>query len=109
MPDLSTKKCVPCEKWMPPLKGEKLKGYLSELSLNWEVIEEQKIKHTFKFKDFKEAMRFVNNVAGIAEEEGHHPDMTIVYNKVTIILWTHFIKGLHENDFILASKIEKLV
>lgn len=60
------------------------------------------------FKDFKEAMSFVNNVAGIAEEEGHHPDILIHYNKVTLTLWTHFIGGLHENDFIIAAKINSL-
>ncbi len=105
---LISKKCVPCEKWMPPLKGEKIQEYLSQLKLPWEVIEEKKIKHRFKFKDFKEAMKFVNNVAKIAEKEGHHPDICIYYSKVNITLWTHFISGLHENDFILAAKIEKL-
>ncbi len=107
--DLTHKKCVPCEKWMPPLKGEKIKEYLKQLKLAWEVIEEKKIKHQFKFKDFKQAMDFVNKVAEIAENEGHHPDLCIYYNKVNITLWTHFISGLHENDFILAAKIEKLI
>ncbi len=108
MSDLASKKCVPCEQWMPPLKGDKLEGYLSRLSLSWEVLDGKKIKHVFKFKDFKQAMAFVNKVADVAEEENHHPDITIYYNKVEIVLWTHFIKGLHENDFILAAKIEKL-
>lgn len=67
-----------------------------------------KISKNFDFKDFKESMSFVNKVAGIAEEEGHHPDIYIFYNKVNLTLTTHFIKGLSDNDFILAAKIDKL-
>ena len=106
---LTDKKCVPCERWMPPLKGEKIKPYLSQLKLAWEVVEEKKIKYQFKFKDFREAMDFINKVAEIVEKENHHPDMCIYYNKVNITLWTHFISGLHENDFILAAKLENLL
>ena len=107
--NLSNKKCVPCEKWTPPLKDEKLKMYLSELKNPWQVIEERKIWYVFKFKNFPEAVMFVDKIVPIAESEGHHPDITIIYNKVTITLWTHFIKGLTENDFILAAKIEELL
>lgn len=106
--DLLHKKCVPCEHWVPPIKGEKLKGYLSQLQLSWEVVDEMKIRYMFKFKNFKEAMKFVNKTAEIAEQEGHHPDISISYNKVSITLFTHFIKGLTENDFILARKLEEL-
>src|SRR3989338_3604813 len=106
---LTEKKCVPCEHWIPPLKGEKIKQYLSQLKLAWEVVEEKKIKHKFKFKGFSEAMDFINKVAKITEKENHHPNICIYYNKVNITLWTHFISGLHENDFILAAKIEKLI
>lgn len=107
--DLLHKKCVPCEKWMPPIKGDAIKPYLSQLSLEWEVVDDTKIKHVFMFKDFKESMVFVNKIAEIAEAEGHHPDIFISWNKVRITLWTHFIKGLHENDFIMAKKIEALL
>jgi len=75
---------------------------------NLKIVEEKKIKYQFKFKDFAEAMDFINKVAEILEKENHHPDMCIYYNKVNITLWTHFISGLHENDFILAAKIEKI-
>lgn len=67
-----------------------------------------KIKKSFKFKDFNEAMRFVNEVARIAEEEGHHPNIYIFYNRVELELYTHAIKGLFENDFILAAKIDRI-
>ena len=66
------------------------------------------IEKKFKFKDFAEAIKFVNKVAAVAEEEGHHPDIKINYNKVLLVLSTHAIGGLSENDFILAAKINEL-
>lgn len=78
------------------------------MEVPWDVFENEKIKKEFVFADFKEAIEFINKVADIAEEEGHHPDIHIFYNKVMIELWTHEIGGLSENDFILASKIEKI-
>ena len=63
----------------------------------------------FRFRDFVEAMKFVNRVADLAEEQGHHPDILIHWNTVDLVLWTHKIGGLHENDFILAAKIQKLL
>ncbi len=106
---LSDKKCVPCEKWTPPLKGEVLKKYLSQLTHTWELVEEKKIKHPFQFKTFKESIDFVNKVANLAENENHHPNIFITFNKVVITLTTHNIGGLSENDFIMASKIEKIL
>ncbi len=106
--NLLDKKCVPCEGGVSPLGGGVLQSYLSQLKSQWEVVEDKKIKYQFKFKSFKEAVTFVDKVAVLAEEEGHHPDIHIFYNKVTIELWTHAIGGLSENDFILAAKIENL-
>lgn len=65
------------------------------------------IEKRFKFKDFTGAMKFVNKVAALAEQEGHHPDIIINWNKVTLQLSTHAIKGLSENDFIMAAKIDE--
>lgn len=107
--DLSSKKCVPCEVKIPPFSAEKIKDYLRHLKLGWEIVDGKKLRHEFRFKDFTAAMVFVNQMAAIAEAEGHHPDISIFYNKVAVTLWTHFIGGLHENDFILAAKIEQLV
>ena len=106
--ELTKKKCVPCEGGVPPLHGEELDQYLSQLKGDWAVVEGKKIQHEFKFKDFKEAMNFVNKVADLAESEEHHPDIQIHWNKVLIELWTHSIGGLSENDFIVANKIEQL-
>ena len=114
---LTDKKCVPCEGGVQPFTEAQTKEYLSQLNPSntlgpseWEVFGAKKIKRQFKFKDFKEAVAFVNKVAELAEQEGHHPDIKIFgYNKVEIELSTHAIGGLSENDFILASKIELLV
>ena len=105
---LSEKKCVACEGGMPPLTPKEIASYQKELKAPWEVHENKRVSREFKFKDFKEAMKFVNKIADIAEEEGHHPDIHVFYNKVMIELWTHAIEGLSENDFIMAAKIEKL-
>jgi pterin-4a-carbinolamine dehydratase len=72
----------------------------------WEIREDKLILKTFIFKSFRESMYFVNRVADLAEQEKHHPDMHIKYRKVTLELTTHAIKGLSENDFIMASKID---
>lgn len=108
MTDLIQKKCVPCEGGVPTLTEEEINKYMAELKDGWEVLEGKKIYKIFKFKDFKETMVFVNKVADLAENENHHPDIAIHYNKVDIILWTHKIGGLSENDFILAAKIDNI-
>ncbi|HEX9664499.1 MAG TPA: 4a-hydroxytetrahydrobiopterin dehydratase [Patescibacteria group bacterium] len=108
MVKLTEQRCVPCEGGVPPLKPDKITEYLGQLTLDWEVTDGKKIKHQFEFKDFKEAIAFVNQVANLAATEGHHPDIHIYYDKVKIVLWTHAIRGLFDNDFILAAKIEEI-
>lgn len=105
---LANKKCIPSEKGTLPLSKNEVQSYLAKLKFQWELMDNDKIKHKFEFKDFRDAIKFVNNVADIAEEQNHHPNMTILYNKVIIALSTHSIGGLSENDFIIAAKIEKL-
>lgn len=107
MNGLTTKHCIPCENGEGKLNINQIKEYLP-LVESWFLVGDT-IKRDFKFKNFKEAMDFVNKVAGIAEEEGHHPDIYIFYNKVNLTLYTHAVKGLSENDFILAAKINQLV
>ena len=110
MPDLQNKRCVPCETYVPPLLEDKENELLKELN-NWTINRNEplhKLVKNFEYKDFKKAISFINKVADIANEEGHHPDIFISYNKVTLTLFTHFIKGLHENDFVLAAKIDHI-
>jgi len=106
--DLSDKKCVPCEGGVLPLNPEEVAELKKSLSAGWIVLENIRIKKEFSFVNFKHTMDFVNRVANLAEEEGHHPDMHVYYGKVIIEFWTHAINGLSENDFIMAAKIDKL-
>ncbi|HLC68877.1 MAG TPA: 4a-hydroxytetrahydrobiopterin dehydratase [Candidatus Bilamarchaeaceae archaeon] len=111
MVSLAKKKCVPCEGGVQPLNLPEARTFLPELQADWRIIEEQpnRLVRMFRFKDFKQSMDFVNSVAKIAEQEGHHPDIDIRYNRVTLTLYTHAIRGLHENDFILAAKVDQLI
>lgn len=104
---LTEKKCMPCEGGIPPLEDPKIQEYLKEVT-NWSI-KEGKLHRDFKFKNFKEAIDFINKIADLAEKENHHPDFTLhSWNKVSVTLYTHVIKGLSENDFILAAKINFL-
>ncbi|OGI95020.1 pterin-4-alpha-carbinolamine dehydratase [Candidatus Nomurabacteria bacterium RIFCSPLOWO2_01_FULL_42_17] len=107
MNDLLKKKCVPCEgKGIKPFSRADAQNYLDETP-GWALDSEaKKISKEYKFKDFIGAINFVERVADIAEEEGHHPNIHIHYNKVLLELSTHAIGGLSENDFIVATKID---
>ena len=107
MSDLAAKTCVPCRGGVPPLKGEELAAFETQVD-GWNVIEEHHITKTFKFPDFREALKFVNHVGELAEEQGHHPDISLAWGIVEITTWTHKINGLTESDFILAAKIDQL-
>jgi len=106
--ELANEKCVPCRVDIPPMKEPKAQKMLEQIE-GWSILESsKKIQKELKFKDFLQAMEFVNKVAQIAQEQGHHPDISISYSKVALTLYTHKINGLHENDFILAAKIDKI-
>jgi len=106
---LIQKHCVPCEGGTLPLTKNEYSQYLPDVP-GWTVINEKKLEKDFSFKNFKEALDFVNKVGDIAEQEGHHPDIFLHnWRKVQISLTTHAIKGLSENDFILAAKIDALL
>jgi 4a-hydroxytetrahydrobiopterin dehydratase len=107
MSDLAAKACVPCRGNVPPLKGEELASLQRQVD-GWKVIEEHHITRSFKFPNFQEALKFVNRVGELAEEQGHHPDIFLAWGKVEITTWTHKINGLTESDFILAAKIDEL-
>lgn len=108
MTDLAKKKCIPCEIGTPSLTPKEYKILLKQLKLDWEVIEDKKIKHEFRFENYMDGIKFAEKVGKLAEEEDHHPNIHIYYKRVVIDLTTHNIGGLSENDFILAAKIEDL-
>ena len=75
---------------------------------HWTVVNEHHIQREYKFPDFRKALDFVNEVGSLAEEQGHHPDITLTWGKVGITIWTHAVAGLTESDFILAAKIDRV-
>jgi 4a-hydroxytetrahydrobiopterin dehydratase len=111
---LKTKKCVPCEGGVEPLGQEMINEYLRQTP-EWQDVEMnikgkpvKTLQQSLKFKNFRQAMAFLREVEEIAEAEGHHPDFCVHYNVVDFTLWTHAIGGLHENDFIIAIKINEM-
>ena len=111
MSDLAEKKCVACDGNIPPFDTTEIHKYLKKVD-DWEVknnIDKSfYLIKEFKFNNFLESQTFVNKVGGIAEEENHHPDIIFGWGYCKIKIFTHAIKGLSENDFILAAKIDKI-
>jgi len=109
MPELAARRCVPCRGDTPPLRMEEQHTMMQQVS-GWTTDSEGKLTRNIKLANFKEALTLVNKIGDLAEQEGHHPDLTIhSWNQVRIDLYTHSIKGLSENDFILAAKINQLL
>ncbi|XP_030968038.1 pterin-4-alpha-carbinolamine dehydratase 2, mitochondrial-like isoform X2 [Quercus lobata] len=112
MLDLSIKKCVPCDlKDLRPMTEEVANGLLRQVA-GWNLVNEGgvlKLNRSMKVKSFTKGLELFQLIAGVAEAEGHHPDLHLVeWNNITIEIWTHAVDGLTENDFILATKINKL-
>ena len=108
MSELSAQTCEPCRGGVPPLGSAAIAELLAQLGSDWQVIAEHHLQKEFTFPDFKAALGFTNLVGALAEEQGHHPDILLAWGKVEITIWTHKIDGLHQSDFILAAKIDKL-
>ena len=105
MSDLAKKDCVPCRGGVPPLRGDAIKALLAQLD-GWEVVDEHHLRRTYTFKDFVQALAFVNRVGAIAEDQGHHPDIHLTWGSVRLEIWTHKINGLTESDFVFAAKAD---
>jgi 4a-hydroxytetrahydrobiopterin dehydratase len=105
--ELAKRKIVELKEGHPKLAEKQVKELVGQVA-GWNA-EGDRLKKTFTFKDFVTAMEFLNRVAEVAESEQHHPDFSVHYNKVSFEIWTHTVKGLSENDFILAAKIDALV
>lgn len=101
-------KCMPCEGKVVALTKEAVDKLIASYP-GWQLVEDKKITRDFNFKDFKSGKQFLDRVSDIAEEQGHHPVMTISYNKVKVTLSTHAAGGLTENDFIMAKLIDSVI
>ena len=112
MTDLLNKKCVPCEGGVIPFDLSEIHKYQKKVD-GWDLIKNDKniffLEKKFIFKNFLESQEFVNNVGKISEQESHHPDITFGWGYAEIKITTHAIKGLSENDFILAAKIDQII
>ena len=111
MPDsvLAEKTCTPCRGGVPPLTPEEAEGYRAQAP-DWSLLDgAARIERIFRFRDFRAAFAFVARAAELAEAEGHHPDITFGWGYATVSLRTKKIKGLHENDFIMAAKLDRAV
>tara|TARA_B100001175_G_C19451694_1_gene611699 strand:- start:185 stop:571 length:387 start_codon:yes stop_codon:yes gene_type:complete len=111
MTDLADKKCIPCEGGIPSFNLEEIHKYLKKVD-GWDVESKDKkdyyIIKNFDFNNFLESQKFVNKVGEIAEQEGHHPDIWFGWGYAKVKIQTHAINGLHESDFVLAAKIDKI-
>ena len=105
---LASKTCTPCRGAIPPLTREQAEFFHAQAP-DWQLLEEaHRIERSFRFRNFREALTFVQEVGELAESEGHHPNIGFGWGNATVSLQTKKIKGLHENDFIMATKIDRI-
>jgi 4a-hydroxytetrahydrobiopterin dehydratase len=108
--NLADRHCVPCEGGVPALGRDQVETLLAQIE-GWDLQEadgHQELLKSFKFRNFVQAVDFVNRLTPVAETEGHHPDLEVSWGRVRVHLWTHTARGLTENDFVLAAKIDRL-
>jgi 4a-hydroxytetrahydrobiopterin dehydratase len=105
---LSDRTCEPCKGGTPPLAGDELDRYRTDLGSTWMVVEGHDLEKSFTFRNFRDAMAFAVAIGELAEQQGHHPNLHVAWGLVRVVLWTHKIGGLSPSDFILAAKIDAL-
>ncbi|HZI99834.1 MAG TPA: 4a-hydroxytetrahydrobiopterin dehydratase [Gemmatimonadaceae bacterium] len=107
MSGLAEKTCILCRGGVTPLTAAEIRPLAGQVR-EWKVVDNHHLERQLAFPDFKAALKFVNKVGELAENQGHHPDIYLAWGKVEIKIWTHKIDGLTESDFILAAKIDQL-
>lgn len=105
--ELAQNACVPCKGGVPPLSGDALQAVHTALGSDWQLAGEHHLEKEYRFEGYAPAVAFASVVAGIAEEQNHHPDILLCWGKVTVTIWTHKIDGLTESDFYFAAKVEE--
>ena len=108
MSDLAQRSCEPCRGGTPPLRGDRLQELRAQLHDDWQVVGEHHLERTWRTRDFRPALELTNRIGELAEREQHHPDLELGWGRVKVVLFTHKIDGLSDNDFILAAKIDAL-
>ena len=106
--NLKREKCESCEGGVAALTHTEITAFKKQIHPSWKVVDNHRIVKEFSFVNYQHTMSFVNKIAALAEEEGHHPVLHVYYAKIIIEIWTHAINGLSGNDFILAAKIDGL-
>ena len=109
MSELAKKDCVPCRGGVPALGADEVAALLKKLHGGWSAIDNHHIEKSFSFPDFRGALDFTNQVGELAERVGHHPDISLAWGKVKLVIWTHKIDGLTESDFVLAAKADEIL
>lgn len=110
MSELSTMHCEACRADAPRASEEEREEFMKQLP-EWTVVEREgveRLERSFRFPDFARALEFTDRVGGLAEEEGHHPALLLEWGRVTVTWWTHKIRGLHRNDFVMAARTDAL-
>jgi 4a-hydroxytetrahydrobiopterin dehydratase len=106
--DLASRECVPCRGGVPPLDDTEIARFLEDLGGEWSVVDGHHLEKQYRFKNFREALEFVNRVGELAEAVNHHPDIELGWGRVKLTIFTHKIDGLHESDFVFAAKADRL-
>lgn len=107
MMGLADNKCVPCRGGVPPMEKAKAEEMVKQLAEGWSLNKDGHLERLYTFKNFAQALDFVNKVGAVAEEEGHHPDLHLAWGKCKVEIWTHKINGLTESDFYMAAKADR--
>lgn len=107
MSDLANKTCVPCNSKTPTLREDEVSALAAQVP-EWKVVEVHHLRRRYSLRNFRDALRLVNRVGELAEEQGHHPDISFGWGYAEVRVWTHTIDGLSENDFVLAAKVDAL-
>jgi len=110
MDELMQMKCIACHKGEPTVTDAEIAEFHPQVP-EWQIVEKEGIKRLerlFKFENFAQALAFANKVGELAEAEGHHPALLVEWGRVTVQWWTHKIRGMHRNDFVMAAKTDKL-
>jgi 4a-hydroxytetrahydrobiopterin dehydratase len=108
---LASGKCIACRKGDPALTDSEIAESLPQIP-EWQIVEQDgvlRLQRIFKLKNYLDAVALTNKIAIIAEKEDHHPLIVLEWGKVTVQWWTHVIKGLHQNDFIMAAKVDEIL